>query len=93
MKLNLYINKLIRRIEKKIGKENTLNALGVSRKTVFCWKYHKYDLSVDQLKQVCILASEVLEEDMRMLFMDGLIQLTEDTMRQVNERKVNNGLL
>jgi len=85
MKLNLYINNLIRRIEKKIGKKDTLDLLGVTRKTVFCWKANKYDLSVDQLEQVCMVASEVLNEDMRLLFMDGLIRLMEDTMKKVKD--------
>lgn len=87
MKLNLYINNLIRRLEKKIGKKDTRELLGVTRKTVFCWEKNKYDLGVDQLELVCDVASEILEEDMRLLFMDGLIRLMED---RLNKRKNKN---
>ena len=90
MKLDLYINNLVRKIEKKIGKKETLEKLGVTRKTVFCWKTNKYPLGVDQLEQVCILASEVLEENMRLLFMDGLIRLMEDRMNKKKKENIDN---
>jgi hypothetical protein len=82
MKLNIYINNLIRKMEKKIGKKETREKLGVTRKTVFCWKKNQYDLGEKQLELVCAVASKVLEEDFRMLLMDGLIRSTEDAIKR-----------
>ena len=87
MKLNIYINNLIRKMEKKIGKKETREKLGVTRKTVFCWKNNKYDLGEKQLELVCSVASEVLEEDFRMLYMDGLIRSTEDAIKRLELKK------
>ena len=87
MKLNIYINKLIRRIEKKIGKQETLKALKITRKTT--WQWGKQELTSKQLEQVCYVASEKLGEDMRVLFMDGLVRLTEDTMKRKDIKDQN----
>ncbi len=42
MKLQLFISRLIRNIEKKIGKKQTLEMLDVNRVTVYRWKNNYY---------------------------------------------------
>ena len=52
MKLNIYLIRLVRRIEKTIGKKETMNVLGISRCTLHRWKNDYYGLSVDNLEHI-----------------------------------------
>ena len=82
MKLNIYINRLVRDVEKKIGKKETMNLIGVKRMTIHRWKNNYYELSVDNLEHVCRKYVEVYpKEDLREVFMQGLIYLMEDRLK------------
>ena len=82
MKLNIYINRLVRDVEKKIGKKETMDLIGVKRMTIFRWKNNYYELSVDNLEHVCRKYVEVYpKEDLKEVFMQGLIYLMEDRLK------------
>lgn len=82
MKLNIYINRLVRDVEKKIGKKEAMNLLGVKRTTIFRWKNNYYELSVDNLEHVSRKYCEVYpKEDLKQVFMQGLIYLMEDRLK------------
>tara|TARA_R100001509_G_scaffold162216_1_gene133283 strand:+ start:564 stop:821 length:258 start_codon:yes stop_codon:yes gene_type:complete len=82
MKLNIYINRLVRDVEKKIGKIQTRDLLGVRRETIFKWRKNYYELSVDNLEHICRKYVEVYpKEDLKEVFMQGLIYLMEDRLK------------
>lgn len=89
MKLNIYILKLVRRIEKEIGKKETLNLLGVRRETIFRWKKNYWELSVDNLEHICIHYCNIFDDaEIKEVFMQGLVALLEDRLQKI-EKKVN----
>ena len=82
MKLNIYINRLVRDVEKKIGKKETMDLLGVRRETIFKLRKNYYELSVDNLEHISRKYVEVYpKEDLREVFMQGLIYLMEDRLK------------
>lgn len=81
MKLNIYINRLVRSIEKEIGKKEAMNLLGVRRETIFRWKKNYYELSVNNLEHVCRIYCNVFpSRDLKEIFIQGLICLMEDRL-------------
>ena len=83
MKLNIYINRLVRDVEKKIGKKETLDLIGVKRLTIFRWKNNYYELSVDNLEHVCRKYVEVYpKEDLKEVYMQGLVFHLDDFMQE-----------
>ena len=83
MKLNLYINRLVRDVEKKIGKKETMDLLGVRRETIFKWRKNYYELSVDNLEHISRKYVEVFpNEDLKEIFMQGLICLMQDRLKK-----------
>ena len=88
MKLQLFISRLIRNIEKKIGKKQTLEMLDVNRVTVYRWKNNYYELSIDQLENICRVAADVLGHDLRSLFIDGLMCIMDDRLNKKNEELI-----
>ena len=88
MKLNIYILKLVRSIEKEIGKKETVNLLGLRRETIFRWKKNYWELSVDNLQHVCEKYCEIYtDEDFKEIFMGGLVALCEDTITKIKNKK------
>ena len=82
MKLNIYLNRLIRNIEKQIGMKKTLDLIGVSRMTIHRWKNDYYGLSVDNLEHISRKYVEVYpNEDLKEVFMQGLIYMMEDRLK------------
>ena len=82
MKLNIYLNRLIRNIEKQIGMKKTLDLIGVSRMTIHRWKNGYYGLTVDNLEHISRKYVEVYpDEDLKQVFMQGLIYLMEDRLK------------
>ena len=78
MKLNIYINRLVRSIEKEIGKKEAMNLLGVRRETIFRWRKNYYGLSVDNLEHISRKYCSVFpDSDLKEVFMQGLICLME----------------
>ena len=81
MKLNIYINRLVRSIEKEKGKRETMNLIGVRRETIFRWRKNYYQLSVDNLEHISRKYCEVFPDcDLKQVFMQGLIYLMEDRL-------------
>lgn len=91
MKLNIYLIRLVRRIEKTIGKKETMNVLGISRCTLHRWKNDYYGLSVDNLEHISKKYVDLFpDEDIKEVFMQGLVCLMEDRLKdQIN---INNWL-
>ena len=82
MKLNIYLIRLVRRIEKTIGKKETMNVLGISRMTLHRWKNDYYGLSVDNLEHISKKYVDLFPEyDLREIFMQGLVCLMEDRLQ------------
>jgi hypothetical protein len=86
MKLNIYLIRLVRRIEKTIGKKETMNVLGISRCTLHRWKNDYYGLSVDNLEHISKKYVDLFpDEDIKEVFMQGLVCLMEDRLKdQIN---------
>jgi hypothetical protein len=81
MKLNIYINRLVRSIEKEKGKRKTRELLKTTRQTVFRWEKNYYDLNVDHLEDVSrVYCSVFPDSDLKEVFMQGLICLMEDRL-------------
>jgi DNA-binding Xre family transcriptional regulator len=81
MKLNIYINRLVRDVEKKIGKKETMKEIGVNRTTIFRWKKNYYELSTDNLEHVCRKYVEIFPKtDLKEILMQGLIYWLEDRL-------------
>lgn len=81
MKLNIYINRLVRSIEKEIGKKETREHLKITRQTVFRWENNYYPLNVDNLEDVSrVYCSVFPKSDLKEIFMQGLICLMEDRL-------------
>jgi DNA-binding XRE family transcriptional regulator len=89
MKLNIYINKLVRSIEKEKGKQKTRKLLKITRQTVFRWEKNYYPLNVDNLEDVSRIYCEIFpDSDLKEVFMQGLIALMEDRLSDL--KKINN---
>ena len=83
MKLNIYLNRLVRNIEKRIGKKETLNLLGITRVTLHRWKNDYYGLSIDNLEHISRKYIEIYpDSDLREVFMQGLFFIMEDRLKE-----------
>jgi hypothetical protein len=83
MKLNIYLNRLVRNIEKRIGKKETLILLGITRVTLHRWKNDYYGLSVDNLEHISRKYIEIYPDaDLREVFMQGLFFIMEDRLKE-----------
>lgn len=93
MKLNIYLLRLIRRIEKEKGKKETRILLGVKRETIFRWKKNYWELSTDNLAHISDKYCETFEdEDLRQVLMEGLAAWLEDTLKKINEKKASKNI-
>ena len=82
MKLNIYINRLVRDVEKKIGKKETMKEIGVNRMTIHRWKKNYYPLSTDNLEHVCRKYVKIFPKtDLKEILMQGLIYWLEDRLK------------
>ena len=83
MKLNIYLNRLVRNIEKRIGKKETLILLGITRVTLHRWKNDYYGLSIDNLELISRKYIEIYpDSDLREVFMQGLFFIMEDRLKE-----------
>jgi len=83
MKLNIYLNRLVRNIEKRIGKKETLILLGITRVTLHRWKNDYYGLSIDNLEHISRKYIEIYpDSDLREVFMQGLFFIMEDRLKE-----------
>ena len=80
IKLKMYINQLIRNLEKKLGKVKTRALLGVHRDTLNRWTQEDaYGLNTDNLEHVCRkYATIYTHEEAEELFIQGLFFLVKD---------------
>lgn len=93
MKLNIYLLRLIRRIESKLGKKETRILLGVKRETIFRWKNNYWELSPDNLAHISEKYCDTFEdEDLRQVLMEGLAAWLEDTLKKINEKKASKNI-
>ena len=83
MKLNIYLNRLVRNIEKRIGKKETLILLGITRVTLHRWKNDYYGLSIDNLEHISRKYIEIYpDSDLREVFMQCLFFIMEDRLKE-----------
>lgn len=83
MKLNIYLNRLVRNIEKKIGKKDTMKILGISRWTLGRWQKGSYGNNIDNLEHVSRKYAEVYSDvDPKEIFMQGLVCILEDRFKE-----------
>ena len=83
MKLNIYLNRLVRNIEKRIGKKETLILIGITRVTLHRWKNDYYGLSIDNLEHISRKYIEIYpDSDLREVFMQGLFFIMEDRLKE-----------
>ena len=83
MKLNIYLNRLVRNIEKRIGKKETLILLGITRVTLHRWKNDYYGLSIDNLVHISRKYIEIYpDSELREVFMQGLFFIMEDRLKE-----------
>ena len=83
MKLNIYLTRLVRNIEKRIGKKETLILLGITRVTLHRWKNDYYGLSIDNLEHISRKYIEIYpDSDLREVFMQGLFFIMEDRLKE-----------
>ena len=93
MKLNIYLLKLIRKIEKEKGKKATRILLGVKRETIFRWEKNYWDLSPDNLSNIAEQYCDIFpDEDLKEVLMQGLVAWLEDTLKKINEKKASKRL-
>ena len=83
MKLNIYLKRLVRNIEKRVGKKETLILLGITRVTLHRWKNDYYGLSIDNLEHISRKYIEIYpDSDLREVFMQGLFFIMEDRLKE-----------
>jgi DNA-binding XRE family transcriptional regulator len=85
MKLNLYIQKLLREIICKKGRQKTLDLFKIERTTLYKWENNsKYTFkNIINLDVICIKYCEVFpKEDLKEVLMQGLHFYLEDILKE-----------
>jgi hypothetical protein len=93
MKLNLYIIKIIRKIQKTIGKKETLVKIKITRGTLHRWQVNEYPVPISNVDRICSFAAalkdedgkKVFEEDFKALFMQALYFIMQDHEKPTEE--------
>lgn len=89
MKFGIYIQRLIRQMQKKIGRAQTYEFIQAHRSSVYRWQKSKEGASLDNFEHICRKYCEVYpDQDLKDVFMQGLMFVVED--RITNKKPQNN---
>tara|TARA_R110000796_G_scaffold21158_1_gene62427 strand:- start:336 stop:647 length:312 start_codon:yes stop_codon:yes gene_type:complete len=87
-KLNAYAMKLIRQMQKEIGKEQTLNLIGKTRNTIYKYRNDLCPVSNPFFGHICRVHHKVFpKKSLQEVFMRGLTCIMEDHMLDRKEKK------
>jgi hypothetical protein len=87
MKLNIYIQKLLRAIICKVGRQQTSKLLKTSRTTVYVWENNNKWNRVKNIKNLPLVCKTYCnlhpKENLKEVLMQGLVFYMEDVMKEI----------